>query len=72
MTRVRAFQKPFPPAYNLTIDRAIMNEIRDTANRLWQETHKPNANLIMFEALKQVMSRHGAIANFTVPDMETK
>jgi hypothetical protein len=64
--RVRPFGWPPEPIETLIIDASTMNRIRDVANDIWQKTRAPNANLIMFEALRQVMEQAGAKANFTV------
>lgn len=60
------FSLPEPPVNHVTIDKLAMNHIKERAHRIWMETKKPDANLIMFEALKQYMEHKGADANFTV------
>lgn len=43
----------------LIIDTRAMHKIKDIAHKIWLRTRKPNANLIMFEALKQYMTQQG-------------
>lgn len=43
----------------LNIDARAMHKIKDLAHKIWVRTRKPNANLIMFEALKQFMMQQG-------------
>lgn len=62
----RAFKQPEPPIEELIIDRRTLNHIRDVANQIWQETRIPNANLIMFEALHQLMVQKGLKPQFRV------
>lgn len=55
----------------LKLDARALHHIRDMANKIWQRTRKPNANLIMYEALKQFMIREGyEPPAFEVPNME--
>lgn len=64
--RVRPFGYPPEPTEHLVVDSQVMNQIRDVAHELYMEKRSPNANLIMLEALKRVMVKAGAKANFSI------
>lgn len=52
------------------IDQRAMHKIKDIAHKIWMQTRRPNANLIMFEALRLWLWREGYDPGFEVPDME--
>lgn len=55
------------PITHITINRSAMFEIKDRANKIYQQTLRPDAVLIMFQALKDYMEKRGVAANFSVP-----
>jgi hypothetical protein len=62
-----AFRKPESPVQNVTIDRKAMHEIRDRAHKIYMKSLKPDAVLVMFQALKEYMEHKGTKANFSIP-----
>jgi hypothetical protein len=66
LKRNTAFRKQDEPVEHVVIDRSAMNEIRDRAHKIYMQTLRPDAVLVMFQALKDYMEKRGAKANFTV------
>lgn len=56
----------------IEINARTMHKIRDIAHRIWVETREPNANLIMFEALRQYIVHQGQEPGFTIATLDIK
>jgi hypothetical protein len=56
----------------IEINKRTLHYIRDIANQIYQRSRKPNANLIMLQAVATWLERQGVDVPYTVRIEETE